>query len=116
MYTEQYFQQRAIIFQTGSRAPLALLIESCIAPIGEGRHGPVVLYFYHVHALCPAVDEFNFTRLYSRYRDEAELINHIELPLFQAMMFAAFAVSIHHFAPAIMDMESLYFSISAIIN
>ena len=49
----------------------------------------VALYFRHIHPLCPVVDEYEFTELYYSNLNEKEPIKRADLPLFQAMMFAA---------------------------
>ena len=66
--------------------------EACALPPKALRDELVVLYFRHVHPLCPIVDEFEFSRLYYDSVDDAEPIKRADLPLFQAMMFAAFMV------------------------
>lgn len=52
------------------------------------------IYFLHVHPLCPIVDEFDWYEYYDNLKDEDELKMHDNLILFQAMMFAALAVSL----------------------
>lgn len=58
------------------------------------RDEVVVLYFRHVHPLCPIVDEFEFARIYRECEREEDLFSRFDVMLFLAMMFVAFAVSI----------------------
>lgn len=50
-------------------------------------------YFLHVHPLCPIVDEFAWFEYYDNLVSEEELRKHNNLLMFQAIMFAALAVS-----------------------
>lgn len=54
----------------------------------------VVLYFRHVHPLCPVVNEFEFAQTYRQYERKEDLFLKIDVMLFTAMMFVAFAVSL----------------------
>lgn len=56
------------------------------------RDALVRLYFYHVHPLCPVVDEFEFCNAYFASCTDDELFQHIDIALFQAMIFVAFTV------------------------
>lgn len=68
-------------------------LDACMTPIRYISNELVTLYFQHVHPFCPVVDEFNFMNLYKTFREEDGVLRYVELILFQAMMFTAFAVS-----------------------
>lgn len=70
------------------------LVDASLAPLARIRDDLVMLYFVHVHPVCPVVDEYTFTTLYRLARSDAELLTYVELPLLQAMMFTALAVSL----------------------
>ncbi|OAP60411.1 hypothetical protein AYL99_05413 [Fonsecaea erecta] len=57
----------------------------------ELRDKVVVLYFRHVHPLCPVVDEFEFSKIYKECDDERQLFLKFDVLLFMAMIFVAFA-------------------------
>lgn len=69
------------------------LTKACMSPLSQIRDDLIKLYFIHVHPVCPVVDEYNFTILYRHARSDEELLTYIELPLLQAMLFTALAVS-----------------------
>lgn len=54
----------------------------------------VKLYFECFHPFCPVVDEYDFMRVYDKAGDDEKLKKNVDLPLFQAMMFVAFGVSV----------------------
>jgi len=62
---------------------------ACTLPPKSLRDELVVVYFRHIHPLCPVVDEFEFTERYYASANEQQPIQHTDLPLFQAMLFAA---------------------------
>lgn len=51
-----------------------------------------VLYFRHVHPLCPVVDEYHFMGLYSQSSSVDALYESFNPMLYQAMLFMAFSV------------------------
>lgn len=63
--------------------------EDALKPI---QHDLVALYFAHVHAMFPFVDEYRFTTLYNKYKCSATLTQHIPAMLLHAIMFAGLAV------------------------
>jgi hypothetical protein len=67
-------------------------VEECFAPIRDIKDDLVLLYFRHIHAIFPIIDEYSFIQEYNASKDENELVQHIDLILIQAVMFAAFAV------------------------
>lgn len=54
----------------------------------------VKLYFECFHPFCPVIDEYDFMRIYDKIEDDEQLKKTLDLPLFQAMMFVAFGVSV----------------------
>jgi len=54
----------------------------------------ILLYFRHIHPLCPFIDEYRFSEDYYSADSDEELLEKIDVCLFQAMMFTAFTVSI----------------------
>ena len=70
------------------------LMNACMTPLAQIRHDLIKLYFIHVHPVCPVVDEYNFTTLYRLAKNDKELLDYIELPLLQAMLFTGLAVSL----------------------
>ncbi|KAL2430662.1 hypothetical protein ABEF95_012376 [Exophiala dermatitidis] len=66
------------------------------------RDEVVVLYFRHVHPLCPIVDEFEFARIYRECEREEDLFSRFDVMLFLAMMFVAFA----HVGNSALEMSS----------
>ena len=67
-------------------------MEECFATIRDIKDDLVLLYFRHIHAIFPIIDEYSFMQEYNASKDENELVQHIDLILIQAVMFAAFAV------------------------
>jgi hypothetical protein len=51
------------------------------------------LYFIHVHATLPIIDEHAFMLIYNRFNREEDT-KYLDLVLLQAVMFSGFAVSI----------------------
>ena len=70
--------------------------EASILPPKMLRDELVLLYFRHIHLLCPFIDEYKFSEIYYMAETEEELLEHVDLCLFQAMMFAAFTVNLFH--------------------
>jgi hypothetical protein len=68
--------------------------EASVLPPKVLRDELVLLYFRHIHLLCPFIDEYKFSELYYMAETDEELLEHVDLCLFQAMMFAAFTVSL----------------------
>jgi hypothetical protein len=60
-------------------------------PPKELRDDLIVIYFKHVHPLCPVVDEVDFAQRCASRTDD-EWAEHPQLLLLQAMLFAAFSV------------------------
>jgi hypothetical protein len=52
------------------------------------------LYFIHVHAILPIIDEHAFMFIYNQFNKEEDLTKYLDLVLLQAIMFSGFAVSI----------------------
>jgi hypothetical protein len=82
--------QELLNFQSESHTSLA---EACLSPTREVRDEIVALYFCHVHAIFPIIDEYSFRAAYYEFKKEEELLKHIDLMLLQAVIFAGFAVS-----------------------
>lgn len=70
------------------------LIDACMSPLSRVRDDLIRLYFIHVHPVCPVIDEYNFTTLYRLATTDEELLSYVDLPLLQAMLFTALAVSL----------------------
>jgi hypothetical protein len=70
--------------------------EASVLPPKMLRDELVLLYFRHIHLLCPFIDEYKFSEIYYMAETDEELLDHVDLCLFQAMMFAAFTVSLFH--------------------
>lgn len=74
--------------------PSALMSKSAYPLLNARlRDELVVVYFLNVHPLCPIIDEQNFWLYYAVYTEE-DFFSMFPAMLFNAMMFAAFAVSI----------------------
>jgi hypothetical protein len=56
----------------------------------------VALYFIHVHAMFPFLDEYSFTTTYKKYQGTEEIAQHIPTILLRAVTFAGLAVVILH--------------------
>jgi hypothetical protein len=70
--------------------------EASVLPPKMLRDELVLLYFRHIHLLCPFIDEYKFSEIYYMSETDDELLEHVDLCLFQAMMFAAFTVNLFH--------------------
>jgi hypothetical protein len=68
--------------------------EASLLPPKMLRDELVLLYFRHIHPLCPFIDEYKFSEIYYTAESDEELLQNVDLCLFQAMMFAAFTVSL----------------------
>lgn len=60
------------------------------------RDSLVVLYFKHIHPVCPIFDEVEFHKYYSCDDDDSSFLKAVSLLEFQAMMFAASLVRETH--------------------
>jgi hypothetical protein len=63
------------------------LAEECLSLTREVRDEIVALYFRHVHAIFPIIDEYSFRAAYYEFKKEEELLKHIDLLLLQAVIF-----------------------------
>lgn len=70
--------------------------EASQVPPRSLRDELVKLYFECFHPFCPVVDEFDFMRTYEKSEEDAQIRKNFDLPLFQAMMFVAFGVSVFY--------------------
>ncbi|KIW32350.1 uncharacterized protein PV07_03903 [Cladophialophora immunda] len=86
----------AELFEPAEPRVLTRVPETLIGELGrllpkELRDKVVVLYFRHVHPLCPVVDEYEFAKIYRECRRERDLFLRFDVMLFMAMMFVGFA-------------------------
>jgi len=73
-------------------ASVSTMTVEYLQPLYHIRDHVVSLYFTHVHAIFPILDEYHFTTTYDRYRDTEDMGQHIPNILLQAVMFAGLAV------------------------
>ena len=72
-----------------------LEIKGCLhVPSGVHLDEFMRRYFLHVHPCMPVLDEREFWKTYSSWQDDEKGPNGISMLVFQAMLFAASAVSI----------------------
>lgn len=70
--------------------------EASTLPDRELREELVLVYFCHVHPLCPFIDEYSFCEVYYMAETDEDLLAHIDIGLFQSRVFVAFTVRSFH--------------------
>ena len=75
-----------------SKSPLPPFQE-CLLSVREVRDDLVSLFFIHVNAVFPVVDEYSFSETYIRYKN-GDLMKQLDPILILTIMFAGFAVNI----------------------
>jgi hypothetical protein len=83
-----------ILQSQGSTNGQSILGKHGLASIRDIRDDLVHLYFIHVHAILPIIDEHAFMFIYNQFNKEEDLTKYLDLVLLQAIMFSGFAVSI----------------------
>lgn len=83
-----------ILRTQGSTNGQSILGKHGLASIRDIRDDLVHLYFIHVHATLPIIDEHAFMLIYNRLNREEDLTKCLDLVPLQAVMFSGFAVSI----------------------
>lgn len=68
-------------------------VKACLLPIRRVQHALVSLYFHHIHAMFPVVDEYRMTELHQKYRGQEELMDPSDFTVYHAIMVAGFAVN-----------------------
>ncbi len=63
-----------------------------LEPVRAIQDDLLLNYFIHVHPFFPIVDEYVFTRIYHKHKFEDKVFSHLNLLLFQTILFLGFEV------------------------